>query len=130
LAIVATISVFFSSNIVVTGLPITDLFLNENHEDRWKKTDEKYKRIIWAPHFSISDGGCLNYSTFLSIAEEILDFVKTTSLPVQMAFKPHPLLKSQLYDYSSWGKEKTDLEEETVDEVLRILKSEFEEGEN
>ena len=26
--------------------------------------------------------------------------------------------------------EKTDLEEETVDEVLRILKSEFEEGEN
>ena len=97
-----------ASNIVVTGLPITDLFLNENHEDRWKKTDEKYKRIIWAPHFSISDGGCLNYSTFLSIAEEILDFVKTTSLPVQMAFKPHPLLKSQLYDYSSWGKEKTD----------------------
>ena len=25
-----------------------------------------------------------------------------------MAFKPHPLLKSQLYEHSLWGKEKTD----------------------
>lgn len=70
------------------------------------KTDKSRKRIIWAPHFSISDGGCLNYSTFLSIAEELLEFIKNTQLPVQMAFKPHPLLKSQLYNYSSWGKEK------------------------
>lgn len=73
-----------------------------------KKQMKSTSGLFGAPHFSISDGGCLNYSTFLSIAEEILDFVKTTSLPVQMAFKPHPLLKSQLYDYSSWGKEKTD----------------------
>lgn len=50
----------------------------------------------------------MNYSTFLSIAEELLEFIKNTQLPVQMAFKPHPLLKSQLYNYSSWGKEKTD----------------------
>ncbi|MCS2590639.1 hypothetical protein NXX56_04025 [Bacteroides thetaiotaomicron] len=94
------------SNIVVTGLPVTDLFLTEKHEDKWKKTDKSRKRIIWAPHFSISDGGCLNYSTFLSIAEELLEFIKNTQLPVQMAFKPHPLLKSQLYNYSSWGKRK------------------------
>ena len=25
------------SNIVVTGLPVTDLFLTEKHEDKWKK---------------------------------------------------------------------------------------------
>lgn len=97
-----------TSNIVVTGLPITDLFLKKEHENRWKETEGKQKRIIWAPHFSISDGGCLSYSTFLSIAEEMLDFIKATPLPVQMAFKPHPLLKSQLYDHPSWGKGKTD----------------------
>lgn len=97
-----------ASNIIVTGLPVTDMFLNGNHEDRWKMTDRRYKRIIWAPHFSISDGGCLSYSTFLSIAEELLNFIKTTRLPFQMAFKPHPLLKSQLYEHSLWGKEKTD----------------------
>ena len=97
-----------SSNVVITGLPVTDMFLNERHENRWKKTDEKCKRIIWAPHFSISDDGCLNYSTFLSVAEDMLEFVKTTQLPIQIAFKPHPLLKSELYTYPSWGKEKTD----------------------
>lgn len=97
-----------TSNIVVTGLPITDLFLEQGHGSRWKKIDGRYKRIIWAPHFSISDGGCLSYSTFLSVAEEMLDWVKTTSLPVQMAFKPHPLLKNQLYACPSWGKGKTD----------------------
>ena len=65
-----------SSNVVVTGLPVTDLFLNrKKHEDRWKETDKKRKRIIWAPHFSISGDGCLNYSTFLSVAEDMLEFV-------------------------------------------------------
>lgn len=97
-----------SSNVVVTGLPVADLFLDEKHKDKWKKTDEKRKRIIWAPHFSISDDGGLSYSTFLSIAEGMLEFIKTTRLPIQIAFKPHPLLKSELYTYPSWGKEKTD----------------------
>lgn len=40
-----------ASNIVVTGLPITDLFLNENHEDRWKKqmksTSGLFGRLIF-----------------------------------------------------------------------------------
>ncbi|MCS2449208.1 CDP-glycerol glycerophosphotransferase family protein [Bacteroides thetaiotaomicron] len=98
-----------SSNVLVTGLPVTDLFLNKKHEDKWKKTDKKCKRIIWAPHFSISDDSSyLKYSTFLSVAEEMLEFIKDTRLSIQIAFKPHPQLKNQLYAHPLWGKEKTD----------------------
>lgn len=96
-----------SRSLVVTGLPLTDLFLNNKHEYQWKKADVKYKKIIWAPHYSIANSW-LDYSTFLSIADDMLHFVTNTKLPIQFVFKPHPLLKSQLYDYPSWGKERTD----------------------
>lgn len=36
-----------SSNVVVTGLPVTDLFLNrKKHEDRWKETDKSVNGLF------------------------------------------------------------------------------------
>ena len=47
-----------------------------------------------------------------------------------LAHYKHKDIQEALFESSHHKCEKTDLEEETVDEVLRILKSEFEEGEN
>lgn len=92
------------SNIVVTGLPMMDRNIKEIKENNpWK--DEKRKRIIYAPHFAVSNG-LFNNATFLSTGEMMLEIAKKYSSEVYWVFKPHPLLQIQLYDI--WGKEKTD----------------------
>ena len=96
-------------NIHVVGYPIYD----EMQEMRpkgldWKKQDKEYKRIIWAPHHTIGEGGELRLSTFLLFANDMLEFKEKYKEKVLFAFKPHPQLKPKLYMHKDWGKEKTD----------------------
>ena len=91
----------------VTGLPIMDELLIDKKKlrDPWKLQEKKKKRIIWAPHFSINPNGWLVYSTFLDVADFMLELAYKYKDEVQFAFKPHPLLWPKLCKV--WGDEKT-----------------------
>jgi hypothetical protein len=98
------------ANTVVTGYPGMDIFLEKEHKpvDLWKIKDKKIKRVIWAPHHSITRGAVLDYSTFLSYAEFMLQLADQYQNEIQIAFKPHPVLRPNLSKEEVWGKEKTD----------------------
>lgn len=98
-------------NVITTGYPGTDVFLNKNYEakDVWKIKDKNIKRIIWAPHHTIDDNtNFLSYSAFLLYEKFMKNLVEKYQGNLQIAFKPHPLLKNKLYDHKDWGKDKTD----------------------
>ncbi len=96
-------------NGVVTGLPIMDelLISKEKLSDPWDPQTKRKKRIIWAPHHSISDKEYVDYSTFLEYCDFMVRIAYKYREEVQWAFKPHPILRNKLE--SVWGKEKTDL---------------------
>lgn len=102
------LSLINGKNFVVTGFPMTDSFTKYKASGfPWKETGKKLKKIIWAPHHTLPDGdNWLNYSTFLNYAQFMLDVAHGYSDRVQIAFKPHPLLKPKLDRL--WGKEKAD----------------------
>lgn len=93
-------------NCIVTGLPMTDAYLIPSIVDPWKPQNTKKKRIIWAPHHTISDREWLNYSTFIYYAEFMVELAKKYQNTIQFAFKPHPYLRRKLN--LMWGKERTD----------------------
>ncbi|MFH2064826.1 MAG: CDP-glycerol glycerophosphotransferase family protein [Pseudomonadota bacterium] len=98
-----------ASNVIVTGYPGIDPFFKGLVEkDPWKIQEKRTKRIIWAPHHTI--GGQeddLKLSNFTSYANFFLDLIKKYFSEIQIAFKPHPLLKSKLFRDPNWGVEKT-----------------------
>lgn len=100
-----------SKNTLVTGYPGMDNFLHyDNHPtDVWKVKDKNVKRIIWAPHHSVSGmEGKLDYSTFLDFSEFMFELANRFHDQIQIAFKPHPLLRVNLSKEQFWGKQKTD----------------------
>lgn len=96
----------FIRNGVVTGVPIQDTLasLDKKMINPWKKSTTNRKRIIWAPHHTISSG-LLHYSTFLSIADDMIVLAKKYKEQVQFSFKPHPFLFKRLVN--EWGIERT-----------------------
>jgi hypothetical protein len=100
-------------NGIVSGYPGMDDLLDGSYIPNttvWKSTSEIFKRIIWAPHHTIfgeSDSN-LGYSTFLLYSELFLNIANKYENCLQISFKPHPLLKTKLYDHPEWGKVKTD----------------------
>lgn len=97
-----------ANNIVVTGLPIMDSFLNFTQSDSinpWNLNDKR-KKIIWAPHHTIPGKGStfISYSTFLDYHETMLKLAHKYKDQVVFAFKPHPMLKNKLL--SVWPLEK------------------------
>lgn len=99
------------ANIIVTGYPGLDNFFNDFGKliDPWIIKSKNLKRIIWAPHHTIvGQGGGLDYSSFLKYSDFMLRCSKENEDSIQIAFKPHPLLKEKLYKNNDWGKEKTD----------------------
>ncbi|MFA5337015.1 MAG: CDP-glycerol glycerophosphotransferase family protein [Candidatus Omnitrophota bacterium] len=101
------------SNAVVVGYPgIDDLLFPKEIENKtalWKKKDMKLKRIIWAPHYTIFDNGTnFCYSNFLEYYQIMFEIAKKYEDSIQIAFKPHPVLKSELYKNPDWGKKRTD----------------------
>ena len=98
-------------NTIVTGYPGMDIFLQKDYQpiDEWKIKDKKVKRIIWAPHHTIPGMGAnLDYSTFLNYSEVMLQMADQYKNEIQIAFKPHPVLRPNLSKKEVWGKEKTD----------------------
>ena len=93
-------------NCLVTGLPMTDIYLQSHSTDPWKPQNKTKKRIIYAPHHTISSWEWVHFSTFLTYCDVVLELAKKYKNQVQFAFKPHPILRSKLEKI--WGKEKTD----------------------
>ncbi len=95
-------------NVVVTGFPGVDDFINPNYVpfDVWINKNHHKKRIIWAPHHSIEPVGLVYYSCFLKYMDFMLVMAQKYNSSIEFFFKPHPLLKNKLYEL--WGKKKTD----------------------
>lgn len=99
-------------NIRATGLPIADLYLfpeNEKNSDQvWKTVQTSMKKVVWAPHWTVDGYSWFSVSSFLEVAEGMLQLAEKYSDSIQWAFKPHPLLRDTLYRHPNWGKTKTD----------------------
>ena len=106
-------------NAISTGYPGIDLLLTKKMvKNPWKIQGDKIKKIIWAPHHTIDgfDVG-LKYSNFLELSDFMFDLLLKYQDKIQIAFKPHPLLRSRLYKHSNWGMYKTDKYYEKWDQV-------------
>lgn len=91
------------------GYPKIDHLVYENIQNHpWKYSKKERKKVIWAPHHSIKqDSEHYGFSCFLELSDYILELAEKYYDDIQIAFKPHPLLKTKLYKHSEWGKERT-----------------------
>ena len=98
-------------NVRIVGHPNGDDFALWSGADPWKiiADGRPRKRIIWAPHFSFDDKfGQIPRGNFLWVAHFMLDLAQRYKEFVQIAFKPHPRLLTELYAHPDWGKARTD----------------------
>ncbi len=98
-------------NTVVTGYPGMDKLIQNDYlpTNVWKLKDKNIKRIIWSPHHTINGlGADLDYSTFLKYYDFMFELASKYQDQIQIAFKPHPVLRTKLSLDDYWGKEKTD----------------------
>lgn len=99
-------------NVRVVGYANADDFLHGHYSNVWKKIadGQPRKRIIWAPHFSIieKNSALPPRSNFLWMAPLMLDIAQRYADSLQIAFKPHPSLLTQLYQHPDWGQQRTD----------------------
>jgi hypothetical protein len=95
-------------NVVISGYPGIDVFVDKSYLpfDKWKIKDRNIKRIIWAPHHTFGDDS-LSYSNFIKYHQVMLDIAEKYSGSIQIAFKPHPILRPKLGLENGWGEEKT-----------------------
>jgi len=75
-------------------------------ESVWKNVAGTPKRVIWSPHFSISENALFRLSNFLRLHQAMLDFAEEFRGKIQWAFKPHPFLFPTLCDAPDWGRER------------------------
>lgn len=92
-------------NVRVVGYPNADEFLKKP-KDVWKAQNEKKKRVIWAPHFTLQEDAWSMKSNFLWLYDIMLNLAEKYKDSIQFAFKPHPRLYTELCKYPGWGKEK------------------------
>lgn len=96
-------------NVFISGYPNLDNYLSDDAEDVWKIKNTSMKRLIWAPHHSVpAENNWITRSTFLWMCDLMLSIAKEYKDKLQIAFKPHPWLKTVLYKHPEWGKQKTD----------------------
>ena len=99
-------------NVCVTGYPLADVFLEKQSEAQralpWSEKNDQRKKIIWAAHNSVIPNKYSDCSTFLQYADKFLDLAEKYQDQVVIAFKPHPILKHNLYLHPQWGKQRTD----------------------
>ncbi len=99
-------------NVVVSGYPPFEELLEGSRikPDIWKPQEKKKFKIIWAPHWTIRGHQHmkLDWSTFLTYCDKMLQLAISYEDSCQFALKPHPNLKSVLADDKLWGKTKTE----------------------
>lgn len=97
------------ANVSITGYPLADSFLFSPLETSpWPEKSKRMKKIIWAPHHSVLPNKYSDCSSFLSYADEFIKIAEQNQDRLWIAFKPHPILKHNLYQHPDWGQKKTD----------------------
>ena len=93
-------------NVEIVGALAEEKLMQANYKpkDVWKPQSKKKKRIIWAPHHTVDY--LFNFSNFLNYCEDMLKLAEKYKNEIQIAFKPHPVLKFKLINI--WGLEKTE----------------------
>lgn len=96
-------------NVVVTGYPAVEPFYCKSYNctDVWKKQKHRKKRIIFSPHHTIDFSNDTGVCEFLNIANEMMEIAMKYENEIQIAFKPHPILKVKLLNHPEWGKKRT-----------------------
>ena len=94
------------TNTVVSGsLGMETLMLPDYKPvDVWKPQTKRKKRIIWAPHHTVDY--LFNFSNFFAYCDFMLELAEKYKDEIQIAFKPHPVLKFKLLNI--WGEERTE----------------------
>lgn len=108
-------------NVLITGYPSIDKLVDKNYTPKnpWKVKNQTVKNIIWAPHHTIDDNKSeLSYSNFMRYHQLMFDLADKYKNSIQIAFKPHPLLKEKLYLEKDWGKDRTDAYYEYWDNLI------------
>lgn len=94
-----------TESLIITGSEIFDLIRRADpRKSPWP--DNGKKRVIWAPHHSIDDHNSFASSHFERLADAMLRLADKYIDTVEFAFKPHPILRTRLYE--KWGRERTD----------------------
>lgn len=96
-----------AKNVHVVGAPKLDVFFDKSYvpKDVWKPQEKKKKRIIWAPHHSDNfPGNLYQFNAFYELTEFMFEMAEKYKDEIQIAFKPHPMLKPYLVN-KKWGKE-------------------------
>jgi len=96
-------------NIRVVGESVADLFKGPVKTHMWKAQTSPKKRIIWAPHYSISAGGMLHRDSFTWLSKFMWETSQRYKDRIQFAFKPHPRLLSTLANTPGWNQEKAEV---------------------
>lgn len=100
-------------NLSIVGHPTFDYLRdgqNQRNEQKmctWN-TKAGIKKLIWAPHWTITNESFYNNSTFLLIYDEMVRIARKYADKIHIAFKPHPTLYRTLCEHPDWGREKTE----------------------
>ena len=93
----------------MSGYHLLEKYNRQDTPDVWRIKDQSVKRLIWAPHFTMEKVSWIApRSNFLWMSQLMLDVAERYKDRLQIAFKPHPRLKSELYRHPDWGAERTD----------------------
>lgn len=96
-------------NAVAVGYTSADVYCHNQYQEVWNDKGHSHKRLIWAPHCTLANDGSVNSrSNFLMMADYMIELAKKHPNDLQIAFKPHPGLLTELYKHPDWGKEKAD----------------------
>ena len=95
-------------NVVVVGEGNAQWFNKSNPYKCWKNNQLDTKKIIWAPHYSILEGHAFYHTSFLWLSDFMLHLADMYNGRLKIAFKPHPKLKTLMYEHPEWGKERTE----------------------
>lgn len=93
-------------NVEIVGTLVMEKLMQKEYvaKDVWKPQGKRKKRIIWAPHHTVDY--LFNFSNFLNYCEDMLKLAEKYQDEIQIAFKPHPVLKFKLINI--WGQEETE----------------------
>lgn len=96
-------------NAVAVGYTSADEYARNKYKEVWNDRGHTRKRLIWAPHCTLAnDGSAFSRSNFLMMADFMVEMARKHQEDLQIAFKPHPGLLTELYKHPDWGKEKAD----------------------
>lgn len=91
-------------NIFVAGSPKLDVLFDSGYiqHKAWKSQDTEKKKVIFAPHHQWEGApDQYQFDSFLIIYDFMIEIAKKYEDKIQIAFRPHPMLKSKLIE--KWG---------------------------